>query len=142
MARKKATPKTRTLGEFRAWLQGVEELQPTGWAPDATQWKLIRKSIDNIVEDEPRVVERTYSNEVRPAPYVPSAPPMPTHMAPPGSVTAPPVVPGSVPVDAVIEMSDEARKLLGGTPGMPGAPTKTKTPDVDSSDGSFASPFE
>lgn len=42
--------KKQTLAEFRAWLSGVEELQPEGWAPDAAQWVLIREKINNISE--------------------------------------------------------------------------------------------
>lgn len=45
--------KKQTLAEFRAWLSGVEELQPEGWAPDATQWVLIRDKIACI--SEPKV---------------------------------------------------------------------------------------
>ena len=48
MARKRT--KKQTLNEFRAWLNGVEELQPEDWAPDAAQWKLIREKINNISE--------------------------------------------------------------------------------------------
>jgi len=44
----KAKTKRITLVEFRAWLEGVEELQPDNWAPNAEQWKLIRAKIDSI----------------------------------------------------------------------------------------------
>lgn len=40
-----------TLAEFRAWLEGVEELQTAKWSPNAVQWKLIRKKLDLIVAD-------------------------------------------------------------------------------------------
>ena len=42
--------KRQTLGEFKAWLSGVEEMQSEGWSPDLGQWKKIREKIDNIVE--------------------------------------------------------------------------------------------
>ena len=45
--------KKQTLAEFRAWLDGIEELQPETWAPDATQWNLIREKINNITEPKP-----------------------------------------------------------------------------------------
>ena len=45
--------KKQTLAEFRAWLDGVEELQPETWSPDATQWGLIREKINNITEPKP-----------------------------------------------------------------------------------------
>lgn len=48
MATKRA--KKQTLAEFRAWLAGVEELQPADWAPDATQWALIRDKINHVIE--------------------------------------------------------------------------------------------
>lgn len=42
--------KSQTLGEFKSWLEGVEEMQPENWAPDITQWRRIRERINNIVE--------------------------------------------------------------------------------------------
>lgn len=53
MATRKRTKK-QSLAEFRAWLNGVEELQPDDWAPTAEQWQLIRAKIDGIAE--PKVV--------------------------------------------------------------------------------------
>jgi hypothetical protein len=49
-----AKSKTQTLGEFKSWLEGVEEMQADNWAPDLTQWRRIRERIDNIVETAPR----------------------------------------------------------------------------------------
>jgi hypothetical protein len=37
-----------SLEKFKAWLEGVEEMQPEDWHPDATQWKKIREKIDLI----------------------------------------------------------------------------------------------
>jgi hypothetical protein len=55
MAKTKYTKKKakQTLNEFRAWLQGVEEMQEDGWIPSIDQWKLIRDRIDNITEPTP-----------------------------------------------------------------------------------------
>jgi hypothetical protein len=50
MARKKKVI-TQTLSEFKAWLAGVEELQPEDWAPNKEQWALIRNKINNIAEE-------------------------------------------------------------------------------------------
>lgn len=44
----KTKKKEISLLEFRAWLNGVEELQPRTWAPSPEQWKMIRKKIDQI----------------------------------------------------------------------------------------------
>ena len=151
MAKKRTTAKKRTLNEFKAWLQGVEELQPAGWAPTADQWKLIRRSIENITEEAMTAHTPAFARGAAPAHPVPHVPGMPTHMAPPGSGTAP-VPPGippaptvdssGVPMDAPIEMSDEAKRLLGGSAAsVPGAPKKTKTPDIDTADGTYASTF-
>lgn len=35
---------------FRAWLQGVEDMQDDGWVPSPAQWKKIRAKIDLIEE--------------------------------------------------------------------------------------------
>jgi hypothetical protein len=44
----KAKNKRISLLEFRAWLQGVEELQPKDWFPNLEQWRLIRAKIDAV----------------------------------------------------------------------------------------------
>lgn len=44
--------KTRiSLKEFRAWLDGVEDLQPEEWAPTKDQWEKIRQKID-LIDDK------------------------------------------------------------------------------------------
>jgi hypothetical protein len=45
---KTSSKKKITLSEFKAWLQGIEEIQPPGWSPTAEQWTMIRKKIDTI----------------------------------------------------------------------------------------------
>jgi hypothetical protein len=40
-----------SLTEFKAWLQGIEEMQPADWAPNAEQWTKIKQKISSI-EDE------------------------------------------------------------------------------------------
>lgn len=45
---KKTGKKTISLVEFKAWLDGVEELHDSKWCPDAAQWKLIRNKIKSI----------------------------------------------------------------------------------------------
>ncbi len=80
-----------SLLEFRAWLGGVEELQPNDWVPTGEQWKLIRKKIDTI-ESQP-TAGRTYT-PVQPAP---------TYSRPPTSFIPPPPPPvGGLPLGVVL----------------------------------------
>ena len=41
---------TIDITTFRAWLQGVEDMQEEGWVPSGAQWKKIRAKIDLIEE--------------------------------------------------------------------------------------------
>lgn len=41
---------TITIEMFRMWLQGVEEMQKSGWHPTAAQWKTIREKIEQIAD--------------------------------------------------------------------------------------------
>lgn len=142
--------KERTLAEFRAWLEGVEELQGSNWHPDAEQWRLIRAAIDSIVDDEPEVV------------YVDSGP-APVHTPPPRDV---PVRHDSAPIHREaprptrpapeqlmvnsslppnVEISPAAKAALGGKlpAGMvPDASGKLKTPNIDTTNGDYNSGFE
>lgn len=130
-----------TLKEFRAWLEGVEELQPKEWSPTAEQWKLIRAKIDSIVEETSKVVQHApVKEEVRNSPPVagqrPPAPPPGESNLPPG-VPAFPEVPSNIPAEAAnITVSPEAARLMN-----PASDGKTKTPEIDTSDGNFNSPF-
>lgn len=93
-----ASPKKKlSLSEFRAWLSGVEEMQPAGWSPDGNQWKIIRSKIEEVMEmpvQQPRRFVADYGDEettriVRPS--APSAFPMgPGPGAP--SASAPPAL--------------------------------------------------
>jgi len=128
MAQKKRAKKI-TMMEFRAWLQGVEEMQPAGWCPDETQWKVIREKINTIKDD-------TSAGLNKPAVPVPAGPiprrpghnPPPVHQpipAPRGSSLEPEtLVTNAQP--AGVTMSPAARELLTGK----------KTPDSESGGGS------
>lgn len=61
MAKKapKATKKM-TLQEFKAWLEGIEEVQPANWHPTIEQWKLIRDRIEHIVVVEAPATQVQY----------------------------------------------------------------------------------
>lgn len=39
-----------TVEMFKMWLEGVEEMQKSGWHPTATQWKTIRSKIDMLLD--------------------------------------------------------------------------------------------
>lgn len=129
MAAKKRKQK-QTLREFRAWLEGVEELQPENWSPNRDQWARIRERIDGIKEEpvpapaEPAAVQPAATAAPAQNPVMYQQPAM---MAPP--------VPGGVPAGQV-EMTPEARRMLN-----PGTGAKAKTPDIDTSDGNVESSF-
>jgi hypothetical protein len=119
--KRKPSIKKQTIAEFRAWIEGVEELQPEDWSPDASQWVLIRNRIDKIIEGDvplrPNLVPRYPNN---PQGFIPPAPPA-------GGIPA--VAPENT------DISDAAAKLLkGGTKENP-----AKTPEI--TDGNFNSPF-
>lgn len=127
---KRKTKKQVTLQEFNAWLEGVEELHPTNWHPDESQWKLIRNKIKNIVPDEPTVV----ATPVAPGYPIPrnKQPQMPQEELP---FAPPPAIPSSVPDASNVTISPEAEALLKGSGG------KTITPNIDTSNGNFKSSF-
>jgi len=126
MAKIRKRRQKQTLKEFRAWLQGVEELQPEGWSPDSDQWVLIRDKIDGVVEEKtvPPVVAPQQSVQTQHMPVTPQLP----------MISAPPPV-GGVP-HAEVAMSEAAKRMLGGGEGV-----TTKTPDIDTSDGNVNSSF-
>lgn len=69
----KAKTKRISLLEFRAWLEGVEELQPKDWAPNLEQWKLIRAKIDAIGAKEGAVEAEAAKPAAKPTKqYVPN----------------------------------------------------------------------
>jgi len=131
MATRKRRQK-QTLKEFKAWLQGVEELQPEDWSPNPDQWKLIRDKINGIIEEK-RVVEKVVNVANaggQPHPVYPVYPGQPPMIAPP-----PPV--GGLPIDADVDISPAAKQLLN--PAANGG--KVVTPNIDTSDGNVNSPF-
>ena len=146
MARKRT--KKQTLSEFRAWLNGVEELQPEDWAPNAAQWKLIREKIDSIAEPKADVdtdalakaIEGISNNQRPPAPQPWGAPqgnPMAAGIPP-----APPA-PAGVPAGPV-----EAASGMEQTPAsvnLPPAPpvdiVEAAKPKDTAEDGKYESSF-
>lgn len=119
-------PKTQTLGEFRAWLSGVEEMQPENWAPDLTQWRRIRERIENVIEGRSFKSGAAGASDdgEEPAPRVYRAA-GPSGFAP-GQLMPQPVAATPPP--------------FMNTSGVEGA--RIKTPNVDTSGGQYASSLE
>lgn len=150
---KKQNKKQYTLSEFKAWLEGIEELQPDGWSPDATQWATIRDRLLNIVEEvvEVQVPVPTaqqspvqFNNTTHDRPVVPQQPfqqPPPTFQQ--SSLSS---------INAEPEMTPAARAVLSGKmptggsavpPALALGPNgRLKTPNIDTSDGQYTPTFE
>jgi len=128
MAAKKKTKsrKKTTLVEFRAWLEGVEEMQGDEWVPSIEQWRRIRNKID-MIEDAP-IPE--------PVPAIPTPPayiPVPTPAYAPGPSSLDGVVHQPAP-PAPIELNPNAPIAKG--------QQQVKTPDIDTSSGEYKSSYE
>jgi len=50
MAARKRVKKV-TYGEFLAWLEGVESMQPADWTPTHDQWTTIREKLNSVKPD-------------------------------------------------------------------------------------------
>jgi hypothetical protein len=115
-----ADDKKITVKEFTMWLQGVEEMQDEGWIPTATQWKRIRDKID-LIDDKPAAASRVV------------APPPPEDGRPANFGT---------PVYAPSGMMPDPTKDLAGKPFLPEQPgLPARTPSIDTSNGTYGSPF-
>lgn len=127
----------QTLSEFKAWLEGVEELQPDNWAPNHDQWQLIRGRINGIVEPVPEVVKA-------PAPQQPVNPMAPRPQPVNPAYAAPPV-PSSVPSGPVVKTHDGTAYAPAPQESAPQMTTgdggRSKTPNIDTTDGSYESSF-
>jgi hypothetical protein len=142
--RTKKSKKLVTLSEFRAWLEGVEELQSVDWCPTSDQWKLIRSKIDSIVETEVEVpVSHPQAPQISQVlPQTPPPGPIPRQGPPPGPSSLPPAGP-FIPPD--VEISPAAKAMMGGTSPsqlLPDASGKLKTPNIDTTNGDYNSGFE
>jgi len=76
-----------TVKEFKMWLQGVEEMQPEDWTPDARQWARIREKINSIEESvgqQPVATQPLQPMPTNPVPRpLPAVPAGPSMMPPP-----------------------------------------------------------
>lgn len=149
MAKKKTAGRRKKipLAEFKAWLEGVEELQSDEWSPDQTQWALIRTKIDSIIEVAPPAPQAAQ----QPIPQQPPQmlrPGFAPQQMPPQMVPQQPIgqdgQPIAVPMvgDATPPAVPTDNPMLNPTssPGGVGAPV-TKTPEIDTSSGSYGSSF-
>ena len=50
--KKRPTDKSLTVREFQSWIEGVEDMQGSGWCPTAEQWKKIRAKITLLTETQ------------------------------------------------------------------------------------------
>jgi len=149
MARKRV--KKQTLAEFRAWLSGVEELQPEDWAPNATQWKTIREKMDHISEpknygdtDMLQKLIEAMNQQKQPAGH-PGNPYAGHPRHPPAGFVPPPMPPAGVPAGEVDVAPAAAELGAAPPPPMPPAQpvdlTEVAKPNIDSSDGNYSSSF-
>jgi len=128
--------KKQTLAEFRAWLNGVEELQPEDWAPTADQWKLIRNKIDGIAE--PKVVVSPVATAPVPANHVPPQG-NPYQQMTQAHIPPPPPAAGGVPAGTMTAPTPEATAVLPTQ--APVDLTKANVGNMDTSDGNYDSGF-
>lgn len=98
---KKNTEEAIDIETFKAWLQGVEDMQDAGWVPSAEQWKKIRAKINMIVVE----LEPLPAYGVQPA-YGPQAP-----------IFAPPMYNGQQPRGSALQVE---KPRIGPTGALPG----------------------
>lgn len=122
-----------TLNEFKFWLEGVEEMQPENWTPDARQWARIREKINTIGNN-------SEITPVRPAPAHYHEAVLPVASDHQESF---PVYSGSsfVPANpgAIRQAPQPVNNALFGSPGSPTIPIKT--PNLDTSSGNYEPAF-
>jgi hypothetical protein len=154
-----------TISEFKAWLEGITDLQGEEWSPNPEQWKKIKSKLFSIegfdlpVERQITIIVERALGKVRWQNFVPPA-------AQPQQLWQPPVQPidaNGVPIQPAQPASlppiiPPTSSSLGGIgappsgtpiPGVPGAaqgnldPNKAiriepaKTPDIDTSGGGY-----
>jgi hypothetical protein len=122
----KKSKKVTSLVEFRAWLEGVEEMQGADWVPTQEQWTRIREKIDSIEDAPPAPAPVT---EPDPVPHVPLSP----YPSAPG-------IPGPSAFETVTRPAP-AMNLSPDAPIAAGQ-QQVKTPDIDTSKGDYKSSFE
>lgn len=125
--KKKSSKKPLTLGEFRAWLSGVEEMQTGDWYPDPQQWKTIRAKIDEVIDNPVSSNFNRGSREVDEPRMIRPAGPSLLAGAPPQMMQNP-----NRPAEVMIP---------GGGQNKESPVARIKTPDIDSTRG-YTAAFE
>lgn len=133
MSRKKTkVPGQLSVSDFKQWLAGVEDMQPSGWSPDVDQWKKIRAKID-LLNDEPEVVESPQQVQQQPhwqQPHwqQPGIPPGSVYRSPPNGESSvlfdSPQQPGrAMPQQSLGDEIFIPKAAPSELAGVPGAPT-------------------
>lgn len=47
---KKGSVEPMTMTQFRAWLQGITDMQPANWHPNLEQWNTIKQRLDSVID--------------------------------------------------------------------------------------------
>ena len=128
------TKKTLTVREFKSLLEGMDLLQGKSWTPNSTQWKIIRKKI-NMLEDEEVILFKDISDEVQVSRTSEAGQSPVQHVRGGDHTTSAPSQPRPMIQSSVLEEVP-----------VPHAPPKVKngkTPDIDTSkSGYVVSAFE
>lgn len=93
-----------SMTEFRAWLKGIEDMQPSNWSPNAEQWQIIKSRIDSVVENGPTFTPSQHSPHVPQSTFTPSQ-----HMPPsllPGGYNGPVHLPDPSNILQAASMTD------------------------------------
>ena len=138
---KRKTIKKYTLAEFKAWLEGIEEIQPDDWCPDVTQWQMIRDKIGSIIEPSPPVVLQQRQQTIPPvvSQLIPA-----TGQYPVSSFIDETGQPNKEMPGTTLDMTPAAKAALGGKlpSEMAGDTThRSITPEIDTADGNYESNF-
>lgn len=131
MSKKKVVkPKTISVRDMKAWLNGILEFQTDEWVPDRNQWLTIKEKIFSLDEGQANLpVAPMYNNTHRPAPQYDAPHPMPAY-----PVAATTTWPSAAPtLPSSLDMGNDI---------MPSGQPTQKTPNIDTSKNGYNSGFE
>ena len=143
--KRKAKTKSKgyTLSQFRAWLEGVEEMQESNWIPNHDQWAIIRTKINEL---EPDVQIKETVHVVTGQSVTDEEPQQRPVLRPSldkGREPSAPIVPGRSSLSTLPDnrprapVVDESR----GAPVARDERAKVQTPTIDTSNGKYTPPF-
>lgn len=138
---KKNTKISLSVSEFRSWLEGVEDMQGDDWSPSLEQWKKIRSKIELLEEvDYEELIKTTVTN----TPNTKSSAPAVTYDPYGRPLMAPVQMPLQTGPSFIDELGSNAKvtTMMPITPQPPNSIIgSVKTPDIDTSSGSYAGSF-